>query len=111
LVGTQHNGIRWISKRQEWSICISQIEWLNSTQRLFLKRLSRLTMCFSKRLRNIDAAFAMFATYYDFCWQTPKLGKNGKHPPAIAMMAKQNCHIGGAVNSLTLLRKKQYILR
>ena len=31
--------------------------------RFFLKRLNRLTLCFSKKLENLEAAFAMFAAY------------------------------------------------
>jgi hypothetical protein len=44
-----------------FTICTSHVERLNGTQRLFLKRLNRLTYCFSKKLRNLEAAFAMFA--------------------------------------------------
>ena len=52
-----------------------------------MKRLNRLTLCFSKKLRNLEAAFAMFAAYYNFCWQTRKPGKSGKKRPTAAMMA------------------------
>lgn len=31
-----------------------------------MKRLNRLTLCFSKKLRNLEAAFGMFAAYYNF---------------------------------------------
>ena len=48
---------------------------------MFLKRLNRLTLCFSKKLENLEAAFAMFAAYYNFCWQTRMPGKSGKKPP------------------------------
>jgi IS1 family transposase len=34
---------------------------VNGTQRLFLKRLNRLMHCFSKKLANPEASFAMFA--------------------------------------------------
>ena len=34
------------------------VERLNGTQRVFL---TRLTLCFSKKLRNLEAAFGMFA--------------------------------------------------
>jgi hypothetical protein len=50
--------------------------------------LNRLTLCFSKKLRNLEAAFGMFAALYNFCWQTRKPGKSGQKRPTAAMMAK-----------------------
>ena len=70
-------GIRGISGREERTICTSHVERLNGTQRLFMKRLNRLTLCFSKKLENLEAAFAMFAACYNFCWQTRKPGTSG----------------------------------
>ena len=70
-------------------------ERLNGTQRLFLKRLNRLTLCFSKRLRNLAAAFAMFAAHYNYCWRSRKPGKTGKRRPTAAMMAKLTSHLWG----------------
>ncbi|MEN6365947.1 MAG: hypothetical protein ABFC88_03935, partial [Thermoguttaceae bacterium] len=93
MVGTQRHGVRGIGKGQEWSICTSHVERLNGTQRLFMKRLNRLTLCFSKKLRNLEAAFAMFAAYYNFCWRTRKPDNSGKRRPTAAMMAKLTDHI------------------
>jgi IS1 family transposase len=93
IVGTQRRGIRGIEKRQEWSICTSHVERLNGTQRLFLKRLNRLTLCFSKKLRNLEAAFSMFAAYYNYCWRTRKPGKSGQKRPTAAMMAGLTDHL------------------
>ncbi len=95
MVGTKRTGIQGISKGQEWSICTSHIERLNGTQRLFLKRLNRLTLCFSKKLRNLEAAFAMFAAWYNFVWRTRKPGNGGKKRPTAAMMAKLTDHLWG----------------
>ena len=86
MVGTKRTGIRGIGDRERHTICTSHVERLNGTQRLFLKRLNRLTYCFSKKLRNLEAAFAMFAAYYNFCWQTRKPGKSGKLRSTAAMM-------------------------
>lgn len=58
---------------------------MNGTQRLMLKRLNRLTYCFSKKLRNLEAAFAVFAAYYNYCWRTRKPGKSGKCRPTAVM--------------------------
>lgn len=86
MVGTKRTGRRGIGKDAERTICTSHVERLNGTQRLFLKRLNRLTLCFSKKLRNLEAAFSMFAAYYNFCWRTRKPGKTGRKRPTAAMM-------------------------
>lgn len=93
MVGTQRRGIRGIEGREARTICTSHVERLNGTQRLFMKRLNRLTYCFSKKLRNLEAAFGMFAAYYNFCWQTRKPGKSGKLRGTAAMMAGIAGHV------------------
>lgn len=86
MVGTKRTGIRGIGDRERRTISTSHVERLNGTQRLFLKRLNRLTYCFSKKLENLEAAFGMFAAYYNYCWQTRKPGKSGKLRSTAAMM-------------------------
>jgi transposase-like protein/IS1 family transposase len=86
MVGTERTARRGIEKREIFTICTSHVERLNGTQRLFLKRLNRLTYAFSKKLANLEAAFAMFAAYYNFCWRTRKPGKSGKCRPTAAVM-------------------------
>jgi IS1 family transposase/transposase-like protein len=93
MVGTQRKGIRGIDGRQQRTICTSHVERLNGTQRLFLKRLNRLTLCFSKKLENLEAAFAMFAAWYNFVWQTREKGNSGKLRPTAAMMAGLAGHV------------------
>jgi IS1 family transposase len=93
MVGTKRTARKNMSERQRWTICTSHVERLNGTQRVFLKRLNRLTLCFSKKLANLEAAFAMFAAYYNFCWQTRKPGKAGSKRPTAAMMAKLAGHV------------------
>jgi hypothetical protein len=93
MVGTQRTGIRGIGDRERNTICTSRVERLNGTQRLFLKPLNRLTYCFSKRASNLEAAFAMFAAYYNFCWQTRVPGNSGKLRSTAAMMAKIAGHV------------------
>ena len=61
-----------------------------------MKRLNRLTYAFSKKLENLEAAFAMFACYYNYCWQTrypDRSGKSGTKRPSAAMMAKLTGHV------------------
>jgi hypothetical protein len=75
------------------TICTSHVERLNGTQRLFMKRLNRLTVCFSKKLRNLEAAFAMFAAYYNYVWRTRKPDKTSKLRPTAAMRAGLTDHL------------------
>lgn len=93
MVGTKREGRRGIGQDEEYTICTSHVERLNGTQRVFLKRLNRLTLCFSKKLENLEAAFAMFAAYYNFCWQTREKGNSGRKRPTAAMMAGLETHV------------------
>jgi hypothetical protein len=93
MVGTKRTGIRGMQGRERRTICTSHVERLNGTNRLFMKRLNRLTYCFSKNLENLEAAFAMWAAYYNFCWQTRKPGKSGKKRPTACMMAGLTGHV------------------
>ena len=48
------------------SICTSHVERTNGTLRSFVKRMSRLTYAFSKKLENHQPAIAMFVASYNF---------------------------------------------
>jgi transposase-like protein/IS1 family transposase len=93
MVGTKRTGIRGIGDDETQTICTSHIERMNGTNRVFLKRLNRLTYAFSKKLANLEAAFAMYAAYYNLCWQTRRPGKSGKRRPTAAMMAGVAGHV------------------
>ena len=92
MVGTERRGIFGINEQEERSICTSHVERHNLTIRTLMKRFTRLSLGFSKKLENLEAAVAMFLAYYNFVWRTrePEEGRN--RLPA-AMMA-------GVVNSL-----------
>ena len=47
-------------------ISTSYIERLNATTRLHMRRLTRLTLAFSKKLENFEAAVGLHFTYYNF---------------------------------------------
>ena len=47
-------------------ISTSHVERLNATTRLHVKRLSRLTLAFSKKFENFQAAVALHFAYYNF---------------------------------------------
>jgi IS1 family transposase len=48
-------------------ICTSHVERNNLTMRIFLRRLTRLTLGFSKKLENLKYAIALHFAYYNFC--------------------------------------------
>ena len=45
----------------------SYIERQNLTLRMHIRRMTRLTNAFSKRLRNLKAAIALHIAHYNFC--------------------------------------------
>src|SRR5665213_2369772 len=47
-------------------ISTSYVERLNATTRLHMRRLTRLTLAFSKRLENFRAAVGLHFAYYNF---------------------------------------------
>ena len=49
------------------SICTSHVERNNLTIRHWIKRFTRLSLCFSKKLENLAAAVALHVAYYNFC--------------------------------------------
>ena len=64
------------------TICTSHVERQNLTTRTLMKRFTRLSLCFSKKLENLAAAVAIYVAYYNFCWNHKTL--KGRSP---AMMA------------------------
>jgi IS1 family transposase len=52
---------------QPWSISTSHIERQNLTMRMQLRRFTRLTNAFSKKLENLKAACALHFAHYNFC--------------------------------------------
>jgi transposase-like protein/IS1 family transposase len=48
-------------------ICTSHIERQNLSVRMGMKRMARLTLCFSKKWEHLEAAYALWFAYYNFC--------------------------------------------
>jgi IS1 family transposase len=78
LIGTERREI--FGTFNPMTICTSHVERMNLTTRTLLKRFTRLSLCFSKKLENLAAAVAIFVAYYNFCWMHKSL--NGT--PAMA---------------------------
>jgi IS1 family transposase len=71
-------------------ICTSHVERNNLTIRTFMKRFSRLSLGFSKKLENLAAATALHMAYYNFVWRpryADDSGKRGRRRPTPAMAA------------------------
>lgn len=72
---------KWIAGRPNPNlISTSYVERLNATTRHHMKRLARLTLAFSKKLENFEAAVGLHFFYYNFC----KVHKSIRCTPAMA---------------------------
>jgi IS1 family transposase len=85
LIGTERVAVQNITDLT--TICTSHVERNNLTIRTFMKRFTRLSMGFSKKLTNLAAAAALQIAYYNFCWRLRQPGKSGQRTPTPAMMA------------------------
>ncbi|MEX2263539.1 MAG: IS1 family transposase [Bryobacteraceae bacterium] len=56
-----------IGQPESGRICTSHVERQNLTMRMQIKRLARLTLCFSKKWENLWAALCLHFAYYNFC--------------------------------------------
>ena len=91
IVGTERRSVS--GGVDPWSICTSHIERHNLTNRIFMKRFNRLTLCFSKKIDNLAAAVGMYMAYYNYCWQPRMPGKSGRKRVTPAMAAKLAGHV------------------
>jgi IS1 family transposase len=64
LVGTERINVNGITNLR--TICTSHVERMNGSIRQFVKRFTRLTYAFSKRLGNLAAACALHVAVYNF---------------------------------------------
>ncbi len=72
------------------TIATSYVERSNLTIRTFMRRFARLSLGFSKKLENLEAAAAIYIAHYNFVWRTrhtDQSGCPGKLRPTAAMMA------------------------
>jgi IS1 family transposase len=85
LTGTERIAVQNIT--DVTTICTSHVERNNLTMRTFMKRFTRLSMGFSKKLTNLAAAVALQVAYYNFCWRLRRPGNSGQLTPTPAMQA------------------------
>lgn len=72
MVGTDRRGVFGIREGEERTICTSHVERHNLTIRTFMRRFTRLSLGFSKKLENLESAVNLFIAYYNFCWRPRK---------------------------------------
>jgi IS1 family transposase len=82
MVATERKGIFGIREDEQRTICTSHVERHNLTIRTLMKRFTRLSLGFSKKLENLEAAVAVFLAYYNFCWRTRDVEEGRTRLPA-----------------------------
>jgi len=68
------------------TICTSHVERNNLTIRTFMKRFTRLSLGFSKKLANLAAAVALHVAYFNYCWRSRE-NTGGRYRLTAAMQA------------------------
>lgn len=94
MVATERRGIRGID--DVMTICTSHVERHNLTIRTFMRRFTRLSLGFSKKLECLEAACILFLAYYNFVRRTRSpdgSGRPGKLRRPAAMMAGVTDHL------------------
>ena len=69
IIGTERRVVFGMTESEKRSICTSHIERHNLTVRTFMRRFTRLTLGFSKKFENLEAACTLHIAYYNFCWR------------------------------------------
>ena len=65
IIGTKRSAV--LGKPDMGRTCTSHSERMNGSIRNFVKRMGRLTYCFSKRWDNHRAALGLFFAHYNYC--------------------------------------------
>ena len=82
MIATERRAIFGIRENEKRTICTSHVERHNLTIRTLMKRFTRLSLGFSKKLENLEAACAVFLAYYNFCWRTRDVVEGRTRLPA-----------------------------
>ena len=66
IISTERKQLVGADDLDLYSICTSHVERSNLTIRTFMKRFTRLSLGFSKKLENLAAAVALHVAHYNF---------------------------------------------
>jgi hypothetical protein len=86
MLGTPRTGVYGMGEHELNTICTSHVERNNLTIRTLLKRFTRLSLGFSKKLENLQASVAIFMAFYNWVWRT-RDALNGRMRLPAAMLA------------------------
>jgi IS1 family transposase/transposase-like protein len=87
IIGIERKAIMGYPEKKQ--TCTSHCERMNGSIRTFVKRMGRLTYCFSKKWENHEAALGLFFAHYNWCrkhktlkGETPAMahGLDADHP-------------------------------
>lgn len=98
IVGTDRRAVYGMDESETNTICTSHVERNNLTIRTFMKRFTRLSLGFSKKLDNLAAAVALHMAYYNFVWRPATL--NGITPAMAAGVAKRLWNFSDLFNAI-----------
>jgi IS1 family transposase len=73
MVGTERRAGWGMRENETRTICTSHVERNNLTIRTFMKRYARLSLGFSKKFDNLEAAVNLHVAYFNFCWRPGKM--------------------------------------
>ena len=79
--------------------CTSHIERLNGITRQHMRRLSRLTLAFSKKLENFEAAVALHFAYYNLVRTHGSLKMTPAMFAGIDVAARRSCDVSPYISS------------
>ncbi|MGO8747849.1 MAG: IS1 family transposase [Thermoguttaceae bacterium] len=86
VIDIERKPISGMRENETDTICTSHVERHNLTIRTLMKRFTRLSLGFSKKLENLEAACAVFLAFYNFVWRT-RDANNGRTRLSAAMAA------------------------
>ncbi len=91
VLGVGRSGVRSYGNPNPDYISISYVERQNLTMRMSMRRFTRLTNAFSKKLENHESAIALHFMYYNFGRPHKSLSK--PYPTTPAMAARVADHV------------------
>ena len=87
-------------------VSTSFVERQNLTMRMSMRRFTRLTNGFSKKLQNLGAAVGLHFMHYNFCRLHESLHEQGEPKRTPAMAAGLTDHVWSLAEVIALLRRR-----